>query len=175
MNRFTKWKTGIKPALISVIKTKRRALSTALLSLLTFYILVLSGFPEYSYQMMSSGLSYWPRTFHALLSNMFRTVGPLSVGITALYSLFIGVALQHFTLQFRTGGTDMKSLASLSPGVLVTGCAGCGAGIIGYLGFFGAVSLLPMGGDFLKISGMLLLVYFLGVSGDPETCRLSYE
>lgn len=167
------WFDSLKRALIAVVSSRERVLAAATVSVITFYILVLSSYPVYSWQMITTTPLYWFVAFQNLLLNMFKTVGAFSIGVTALYSIFTGIAVVHAVLQIRSQNLDKRNLLSMGPGIIATGCASCGAGILGFLGFFGAISLLPMNGDLLKLGGIALLVFFLGRSGDPEICKFS--
>lgn len=173
MNRFRSWKQGVKPAVKSSVSSWQRVSTTVSLSAIVFFLLVLSSFPEYSYQMLTSGLHHWPTAFYSLLGNMRISVGTSSILITALYSVFTGIAVTHLGIQFGNSQIDGKGLLSLGPGLLATGCISCGAGVLGLLGFAGAATLLPLKGDLVKIVGILLLLYFLGKAGDPELCRIN--
>jgi hypothetical protein len=170
MKDWRNWLESLKRALSAVVSSRKRVLTAATVSLLTFYILVMSSYPVYSWQMITSTPLYWFIAFNALLLNMYKTVGIFSIGVTALYSVFTGIALVHALLQIRSRNLDKKNLLSMGPGIIATGCASCGAGLLGFLGFFGAISLLPMNGDLLKLGGITLLIFFLGRSGDPEIC-----
>lgn len=170
--KYQSWKAGIRPGLRVPISSKPRILLTGVLSFTIFFLLILSSFPEYSYQMLTSGLSYWCTAFKDLLNNMVTSVGLGSIAITGFYSVFTAVALLHAGISFNQNSFEGKSLASISPGLLVTGCAGCGAGILGVLGLAGAVTVFPFDGDLVKIAGIILLLYFIGDSGDPEICRV---
>lgn len=170
--RYQNWKKGIRPGLEVAFSDNKRTFLTVLTSFTVFFLLVLSSFPEYSYQMLNSGFQYWSVAFTALFDNMWITVGPVSMIITGIYSFFTAIALLHAGVSLRQKNFEGKSLASLSPGLLITGCAGCGAGILGLLGFAGAIALLPFDGDLLKIAGIVLLIYFIGDSGNPEVCRI---
>lgn len=55
---------------------------------------------------------------------------------------------------------------------LVAGCASCGAGVLGALGFVGAMAALPFDGNLLRVGGIGLLLLFLGRAGDPRTCSV---
>ncbi|MFC6730566.1 hypothetical protein ACFQDG_18090, partial [Natronoarchaeum mannanilyticum] len=52
------------------------------------------------------------------------------------------------------------------------GCASCGAGVLGALGFVGAMAALPFDGNLLRVGGIALLLFFLGRAGDPQTCSI---
>lgn len=170
--KYQSWKAGIKPGLEVSISSNLRLLMTGLLSFTIFFLLVLSSFPEYSYQMLTSGLGYWSTAFKDLLQNMLSSVGLESIVITAFYSVFTSIAILHAGISLKNRSFEGRSLASISPGLLVTGCAGCGAGILGLLGFAGAVAAFPFDGDLIKIAGIVLLLYFIGDSGNPEICRV---
>ncbi len=170
--KYENWKAGIRPGLEVSVSSKSRILITGVLSFTIFFLLVLSSFPEYSYQMLTSGVLYWCTAFKDLLQNMLTSVGLGSIAVTAIYSVFTSIALLHAGISLKNRSFEGKSLASISPGLLVTGCAGCGAGILGLLGFAGAITLFPFDGDLIKVVGIVLLLYFIGDSGDPEVCRV---
>lgn len=171
-NKYRNWKAGIKPGLEVSVSTKSRMLITGVLSFTIFFLLVLSSFPEYSYQMLSSGLSYWLIAFRDLLRNMLASVGLTSIIITGIYSVFTALALLHAGISLKQSSFEGRSLASISPGLLVTGCTGCGAGILGLIGFTSALAVLPFNGNLIKVAGIVLLLYFIGDSGNPEICRV---
>lgn len=170
--KYRNWRKGIVPGLKVSTSSKTRLLITTTLSFVIFFLLILSSFPEYSYQMLTSGISYWCTAFKDLLKNMLISVGISSIAITGLYSISTAIALLHAGISVKQNSFEGKSLASISPGILVTGCAGCGAGILGLLGFASAVTIFPFGGDLIKIAGIVLLLYFIGDSGNPEICRV---
>lgn len=170
--KYQDWKAGIRPGIRVSVSTTPRILITGLLSFTIFFLLVLSSFPEYSYQMLTSGIVYWCTAFKDLLQNMLNSVGLGSIVITAFYSVFTSIAILHAGISIKQNSFEGKSLASISPGLLVTGCAGCGAGILGLVGFAGALTLFPFGGDLIKVAGIILLLYFIGDSGNPEVCRV---
>lgn len=170
MWKWRSWLDSLIRALSAVAGSRKRLLTAGAISVLTFYVLVLSSYPVYSWQMITTTPFYWFMAFNALLLNMYKTVGMFSIGVTALYSVFTGIAVVHALLQIRSHNLDKRNILSMGPGIIATGCASCGAGLLGFLGLLGAISILPMNGDLLKLGGIALLVFFLGRSGDPEIC-----
>lgn len=168
---FNRVKLG--EALKSVFSNLRRISAVSAISAVIFVLLVLSSFPEYSYQMLGYGLGYIPVAFEALLTNMSRTVGLSSIILTGIYSVAVAAAIVHGYLHLKFHGLELKGLASIGPGLIATGCAGCGAGILGFAGFFGALAFLPLQGDLVKLAGIGLLIFFLGSSGSPEKCGIN--
>lgn len=140
----------------------------------TYVLLILSTFPTYSMQMLSHGLQYFDTAVVALTQNTLRTVGYRGFGLIVTYAVLTGVAVTNVAAQFRLVGIDStRDLVGVLPGLLASGCASCGAGVLGLLGFAGAMAVLPFHGDLLRVGGIVLLLGFLARSGDPQRCRVS--
>jgi hypothetical protein len=87
-----------------------------------------------------------------------------------------GVAVTNAVTLFRRARRRGASTAlGVLPGFLAAGCASCGAGVLGALGFVGAMAALPFEGNLLRLGGIVLLVFFLGRTGDPRTCSIDGE
>lgn len=152
--------------------TRKRAVATLALSSLGYSLLVLSTFPEYSYQMFVLPSSIFV-ALKALSINILETTGITGFVLTLVYGLLIGVsAVTGYTLVKINGIQQIKSASGILPGFLAGGCAGCGAGILGLMGYAGAVALLPFNGNLIRLLGIFLLLYFLMETGDPRTCEL---
>jgi hypothetical protein len=63
--------------------------------------------------------------------------------------------------------------AGVVPGFLAAGCASCGAGVLGVFGFFGTMAALPFEGNLLQLGGILMLLFFAGRTGNPQTCSIT--
>ncbi|MBC5792839.1 MAG: hypothetical protein H8Z69_02245 [Nanohaloarchaea archaeon] len=132
--------------------------------------MVLSARPIYTYQMLDSSLLSLPVAIKDLY--LYNNPGKISMALTAIYSFLGGIALVISYVQLRTQGLNLKGVTSIAPGFLVSGCAGCGVGIIGLLGFTGALAALPFGGNLVMLGGILLLIFYLNRTGNPETCKI---
>ncbi len=141
----------------------------------TFVTLVFSTFPGYTVQMLSAGIVRYATTvFVALLETTYRSVGAIGVGLISAYAVLTGVALVNVGAQVRrTQISGTSDLLGVVPGLLASGCASCGAGVLGLLGFAGALAAMPFHGNLLRLAGLLFLVFFLGRAGDPRRCRLT--
>jgi hypothetical protein len=148
-------------------------LSTLLIMATLYATMILASFPAYSIQLLGNNLLYFPTAMEALTVNLYASSGLLAVILTVLYSITGGVAITNLFQQLKFKGLNLKNAASLSPGIIVSGCAGCGAGVLGLAGLTGALTLLPFKGNLIRLGGIGLLVYFLGKSGDPKKCEVS--
>lgn len=76
------------------------------------------------------------------------------------------------TLVGRARRRGTSTIVGVLPGVVAAGCASCGAGVLGALGFVGTMAALPYDGNLLRVGGIVLLLFFLGRAGDPRTCSI---
>jgi hypothetical protein len=137
----------------------------------TYILLVLSSFPQYSLQMLGADLGYLDDAVIALTANADATIGSIGVGLIVVYALLTGITVTNTIGRVkRLGATGMSGLSSAIPGLLASGCASCGAGILGLVGFAGALATLPFHGNLVRAGGLLLLVTYLARVGDPRRC-----
>ncbi|NHN49282.1 hypothetical protein G9464_17045 [Halostella sp. JP-L12] len=96
-----------------------------------------------------------------------------AVVIVATYVVLTGIAVSNaLALVQRARRRSASTIVGVLPGLLAAGCASCGAGVLGALGFVGAMAALPFDGNLLRLGGIALLLFFLGRAGDPRTCSL---
>lgn len=173
--RFERFATQLVAALRYPFTSWSRLVTATVLAAATFVVLILSTFPTYTIQMLGAGVrQYLLRAFLDLLDTTFRSVGFIGVGLIASYAVLTGIAVVNVATQLRVAGlSSLSDLTGVLPGLVVSGCASCGAGVLGLLGFTGALAALPFHGDLLRVGGLLLLLFFLGRAGDPRHCRLT--
>lgn len=161
-------------ALVFPLTTGRRAVVATIGAGVTYVLLVLSAFPSYSMQMLQTSLGYADDAVLALTANAYASTGWVGVSLIVLYSMLTGVALAVVGTQLRTQWTaGAGGLSSLVPALVASGCASCGTGVVGLLGFAGAVAMLPFDGNLLRLGGILLLVGYLARTGNPQTCAVT--
>lgn len=170
--RFTKWSEGLKKAFQSSFSSFRRALTSLLLSLSVFSVIALASFPAYSLQMIKAGPGYWPTAIQALTFNMYFSIGFTGLALTAIFSVFTAVALLNTYISYRASSLQKGNITGIIPGILASGCASCGVGLLGVLGLAGGLSLLPFNGNLFRAGGIVLIGFFLGRNGDPEKCKI---
>lgn len=160
-------------ALAYPLTSWRRLLGLTAVGIATYLLLILSTMPEFTIQMLSAGLHWFDYVVVSLTQTTYRSGGWLGLGLVVAYSALTGVALVNTVAQIRVAGvTNASDLAGVVPGLLASGCASCGAGVLGFLGFAGALAAMPFHGALLRFGGLLLLLFFLGRAGDPRECRL---
>ncbi|WP_256686072.1 hypothetical protein [Halococcus qingdaonensis] len=166
--------SGLVAALSFPLTTNRRALGAAVVAVVTYVALVLSSFPEYSAQMLAAGFGYLDEAVLALTANTYATIGPFGLSLVVMYAVLTAVALTNVATQLRLQDVSgVRDLLGVVPGLLASGCASCGAGVLGLLGFAGALAAMPFDGNLLRLGGIVLLLFFLARSGDPRACRVS--
>jgi len=163
----------LRDALSYPFGSGRRALAAGAVGVVTYVLLILSTFPEMSIQMLGAGLHWFDETLVLLTQNTYATNGATGLGMIVVYAGLTGVAVVNTAGQVRTMGVSSASdLIGVLPGLVASGCASCGAGLLGFLGFAGAMAALPFHGDLLRVGGLVLLLGFLARSGDPRQCSL---
>jgi len=149
----------------------RRTLLTGVAAASTYCLLILSTFPTYTLQLLGADLGYATDAVLALTLNTYRTTGAVGLALVVGYAVLTGVALTAAVGHVRVvGGTGVRGLSTALPGLLASGCASCGAGVLGLLGLAGALALLPFHGNLLRLGGCLLLLGYLSRIGDPHKC-----
>ncbi|WP_255193260.1 hypothetical protein [Natronobeatus ordinarius] len=154
----------------------RGTIGLVIVSLAIYVLLILSTMPAFSLQLLGDGLHWLDYALVSLTETVYRTDGPSGLALVVLYALLSGIAIVNAVAQLRVVG--LSSLADVSgvlPGFLASGCASCGAGLLGFLGFAGGVAVLPFDGALLRVGGLLLLLFFLGRTGHPERCSFAME
>ena len=167
------WISRLPAALAYPLTSNARLAVTGIATALTYTLLVLSTFPGFSVQLLARNPSDLFYGVAVLTRETYRSVGWIGLALIVGYALLTGVAVTHgLTLYRRARRTNTSTLLGVVPGFLAAGCAGCGAGVLGALGFVGAMAMLPFDGNLLRLAGVTLLLFFLGRTGDPRTCRI---
>jgi len=108
-----------------------------------------------------------------LTREVYLSTGAAGLGLVAGYAVLTGIAVTNAVAilgQARQSGAS--TVVGVVPGILAAGCASCGAGVLGALGFVGAMAALPFDGNLLRLDGIVLLLFFLGRAGGPRTCAI---
>ncbi|UTF55214.1 hypothetical protein [Natronosalvus rutilus] len=171
--RTHEWLGDLGEALSFPLTSDGRLAVAAATTLFTYVVLVLSTFPQFSIQVLTSEPADLFFAVATLTQETYASTGWLGLGLLTLYALLTGVAVANgVALVRRARRRSASTLAGIAPGLLAAGCASCGAGILGVLGFAGAMALLPFDGNLLRLAGIGLLVFVLGRTGDPRTCSI---
>lgn len=165
------WKEDFYRGLQASVSSKKRFAATSAVLFLVFSFTVLSANPEYSIQMMTAGLHYWPLAFKIRFLGVLSTSGYTGVLLTGLFSLLVGVTMTNTVIQLKMNRISLDSLGAV-PGFLAGGCASCGVGVLSILGFGGVLASMPFQGNLLRLGGVLLLAIMIGRTGNPETCEI---
>lgn len=166
MEKLEKFLKGLK----SAFGTKNRALASIGSALFVFVLMNLAARPVFAKQMLVHDIFLLPETVGRVF--LYNSLNKLQMISTVIYASLTGPALVLMYLQFQSFGSGLKDLAGILPGIVASGCVGCGAGIIGLLGLTGALALLPFNGQLITPAAIMMLIYFITKSGDPEVCRL---
>jgi hypothetical protein len=146
------WARDLRDALSFPLTSDARLLSAVVVTVVTYVVLVLSSFPQFSVQVLATDPADVGYAVTALTRDVYLSTGAL------------GLALVR-----RARRRGASTVVGVLPGLLAAGCASCGAGVLGALGFVGAMAALPFDGNLLRIGGIGLLLAFLGRAGDPRT------
>lgn len=167
------WTRDLLDALAFPLTSDGRLLSAAVVTALTYVVLVLSSFPQFSLQVLAYDPTDVGYAVTALTREVYLTTGSLGLTLVVAYAVLTGVAMANALAQVRrTRRGGASTIVGVVPGLFAAGCASCGAGVLGALGFVGAMAALPFDGNLLRIGGIVLLLVFLGRAGDPRTCSV---
>jgi hypothetical protein len=108
--------------------------------------------------------------------NFNRTVidkGWTPIVMNVVYAVLTGIALTDMVAQLRMLQIgSITSVGGILPGLFAAGCASCGPGLFALVGLTGAVAFIPFQQTVLRVGGIALFLFFLGLSGDPRECRI---
>jgi hypothetical protein len=167
------WGDDLVSALGYPLTSNRRLSVAGVVAVVTYALLVLSTFPQFTIQLLTRNPTDVFYAVASLTRETYLSVGWLGLGLVAAYALLTGVAVTNAVTLFRRARRRSASTAlGVLPGFLAAGCASCGAGVLGALGFVGAMAALPFEGNLLRLGGILLLGFFLARTGDPRTCSI---
>ncbi|AGB31376.1 hypothetical protein C488_00577 [Natrinema pellirubrum DSM 15624] len=168
--------TNLIAAVSYPFETWRRTIGAVAVTGATYVLLILSTMPAFSLQMLGDGLHWFEYVVVSLTETVYRTDGWTGLGIIVLYALLSGIAVVNAVTQLRlVGVSSLADLSGIVPGLLASGCASCGAGLLGFLGFAGGLAALPYDGALVRVGGLVLLLFFLGRAGHPERCTIATE
>lgn len=167
------WTRDLRAALAFPLTSDGRLLAAAAVTLASYVVVLLSSFPQFSVQVVARDPADLPWAMAVLTEEARLNGGWTGIALLVAYAVLTGVAVTNAAaLVRRVRYTGVSTAAGVVPGLLAAGCASCGAGVLGLLGFAGAMAALPYDGTLLRLGGVLLLLFFLGRAGDPRTCRL---
>lgn len=162
---------NLKKGIKSAFRTKKHVASTLTISTIAFILLMLGSNPQYTIQILSFGISYINVALKSLIQNTVRSSGVLGISLITVYSILIGISIVNFTEKMiLTGKAEFTQISGIVPGFLVAGCAGCGVGLLSFLGITGVISAIPLGGNGIRFMGILIMILVLVNIGDPRTC-----
>jgi len=149
----------------------RQILLTFFGSFLAYSILAYFSLPTYSSQLLSRSWTYFPEIIRLATLGMIDTTGLIGLGLTVTYSIITGITVTNTYLSLKTKKfSGILNLGGFLPGLLVTGCASCGLGLLAAFGFTGALAALPFDGNLIKLGGIAIMAGLLHRSGDPNVC-----
>lgn len=142
-------------------------------SLLFFALILVTSFPQFTTQLLGFGFNFLPDLIYTSVASLYISEGFFGTGLILAYCLLLGSAFTNLTSIIRSNSLEnLGSVLGGSTSILFAGCIGCSGGIIAFLGFTGALTVLPFQGTGLTVLGVLLLIYFIGSTGDPEKCSI---
>lgn len=144
---------------------------TLAVATLTYALLVVSGDPAAAAHALSAGASTLDDFFVTFTVGTYEAAGPLGLALTVAYAVLAGVTVVTVGASVKHGAGGLSNLLGAAPGVLVAGCASCGAGLLPLLGVAGAYALFPFGGNLVRTGGIAILLVALARTGDPRRCE----
>lgn len=161
-------------------QTPKRIILTTSITLITSVLFILLIAPSFSYELLTQDITYLEYALTSLIRLEYAEHGRLGLALLSVYALLVGVlsttVLGRVRLVKQETSEDSQSVLpavfSTLPGLVLAGCASCGAGLFGLLGIYGTTALLPFGGLGLRAIVIALLLVVLVRTGDPRICRL---
>lgn len=161
---------NLKHAFQFAATTPKHVTAALTATTLSFTVFVGLTFPAYTIELLTAGIQYWDTAFTELLWLLRASSGVLGVLLVGIYAAVTGVLIVVVTGSMYHQSTGETGLLTIAPGVLLSGCAGCGAGLLGVIGAFGYASIFPFNGNLIRFLGIFLVVGVLAHIGNPRTC-----
>lgn len=166
------YRSQFRDAVKFAFNSWKTVLSVIGISIFSFILFVGLTFPQYAFEMGSAGVEYWDDAFFSLLWLMRESSGVLGVSLVVLYSIVTGVLTVVVIGQVRYQSKGSGGILSVLPAILFSGCASCGAGLLGVIGAFGFASIFPFEGNLVRGVGIVMVLVVLAWIGDPRKCRI---
>lgn len=142
-------------------------------SIVAYIALVIFVYPAYTFQLLNRSLMYFPEVLRTSTISLFDTGGFIGLSLTLTYAALTGITLTNVYLSLKKHGlSEALNLGAFLPGFAVAGCAGCGVGLLAFLGFSGVVASLPFAGNLVKLGGVFLMLAILYRLGNTRTCSI---
>lgn len=165
------WKQAFITGVKSSVSTKKRAGLTLSVGLSVFILSLLLANPQYSWQMITSGTQYWSIALQTRFYGVLDMSGVAGVLLTSIFSFMTGITLTNTAIQLKMNSISYDALGAI-PGIAAAGCASCGVGVLSLLGLGAVMASLPFNGNLLRLGAVMILLFVITRTGDPETCKL---
>lgn len=152
--------------------TRKSQLAILVMSAITFLFFIMLTFPRYAIQMVTAGPEYWNNMIISLIWLITESSGFIGISLIAIYALVTGILITVVLRSIKYQSHEKSGLLSILPAIVFSGCASCGAGLLGVLGAFGYASIFPFGGNLVRFLGILLVLGVLMWTGDPRECAV---
>jgi hypothetical protein len=136
----------------------------------TYVLLVASADPAAAAHAVSAGVGTLDDFLVTVTVGTYEAAGTLGLALTVAYAVLAGVTLVTVGASVTHGAGGLSNLLGAAPGVLVAGCASCGAGLLPLLGVAGIYALFPFSGNLVRAGGIAVLLVALARTGDPRRC-----
>lgn len=163
----------LKEAIQYSYSSKKKSLATFSSSFLVFLLLLWASNPTQASRTISYGLEFIDNAVIILAHGSLETLGIPGFALLLFYSLMSGITLTSIGGQIKHNGlVNSAKAGGIAPGIIASGCAGCGTGLLSLIGATSAITLMPFNGNLVRLIGLIPLIYFLNKSGDPRTCPI---
>ncbi len=164
---------AFRAAVVYATTDRRRLGATAVGGAAVYVLLLFGTAPTMTWQMLSADVRWLDETVVLLTEETYAVSGAVGLLTVVAYAALSGVALTNVAARVRySGSRSAGGVAGVLPGVLASGCAACGAGVLGLVGLTGALAVFPFGGLLVRLGGLALLVGYLARAGDPRECAV---
>ena len=166
------WKANIRSNISHATETPTHLFVAGIATVSTFTFTVIASYPIFAVNTLTADPTQVGQLIVISTTELYQMNHIITIPLIILYSLITGIATSNILTDIRTQTHAYTSLTGVIPGILATGCAGCGTGILALIGVTGGVATLPWGGNFIRITGILFFSVYLTQHTPKNTCSI---
>lgn len=137
-----------------------------------FLLMTIASNPPLFLDLVGANILYFDEAIVNMTSYNFAVIGLQGMVLTVVYTFLIAILLVNLKASFVSSNQGVLGAPFAAIGIFASGCAGCGVGLLGFVGITGVLATTPVQGDIIRIIGIAITLVVISRIGNPEVCEL---